>query len=62
MVNKENIKGIIEEHEKEISEIKTELKKAESETVKNALKSRLSFLEDNCYRYKLQAKAWGIAV
>lgn len=62
MLNKANIKGIIAEHEKEISEIKTELKKVQSETVKNCLKSRLSFLEDNCYRYKLQAKAWGIGV
>lgn len=53
MLNKTNIKGIIAEHEKEIFEIKAELKKAESETVKNYLKSRLSFLEDNCYRYKL---------
>lgn len=28
--------------------------------VKRALKDKLNFLQDNCYRYKLQAKAWGI--
>lgn len=62
MLNKANIKGIIEEHDKEISKIKSELKKTDSETIKNCLKSRLSFLEDNCYRYRLQAMAWGITI
>lgn len=62
MLNKSNIKGIIQEHEKEISEIKEELSKTDSGLVKKCLKEKLSFLEDNCYRYKMQARAWGLSV
>lgn len=62
MLNKHNITEIIEKHDKEISEIKSELTKADSETVRSCLKQRLSFLEDNRYRYKLQAKAWGLPI
>lgn len=62
MLNKSNIAGIIKDHEKEMAEIKIELMKADSDIVKRALKDKLNFLQDNCYRYKLQAKAWGIEV
>lgn len=62
MLNKSNIVGIIKDHEKEMSEIRIEIMKAESDIAKRALKDKLNFLEDNCYRYKLQAKAWGIEV
>lgn len=60
MLNKANIKGIIEEHQKEIDEIQREIKRTNSDTVKRILKEKLSYLQDNQYRYKLQAKAWGI--
>ncbi len=62
MLNKSNIVEIIKDHEKEMSEIRIEIMKAESDIAKRALKDKLNFLEDNCYRYKLQAKAWGIEV
>lgn len=62
MLNKSKHLEIIKDHEKEIAEIKIELMKADSDIVKRALKDKLNFLEDNCYRYKLQAKAWGIDV
>ncbi len=62
MLNKSNIVEIIRQHEREIAEIKIEIMKADSDIVKRALKDKLNFLEDNCYRYKLQAKAWGIEI
>ena len=62
MLNKSNIVRIIKDHEKEIAEIKIELMKTGSDIVKRALKDKLNFLKDNCYRYKLQARAWGIEV
>lgn len=62
MLNKSNILEIIKDHEKEMAEIRIELMKADSDIVKQALKYKLDFLEDNCYRYKMQAKAWGINV
>lgn len=60
MLNKSNILEIIKDHEKEMSEIRIEIMKTDSDIAKRALKDKLNFLEDNCYRYKLQAKAWGI--
>lgn len=60
MLNKSNIVEIIKQHEREIAEIKIEIMKTDSDIAKRALKDKLNFLEDNCYRYKLQAKAWGI--
>lgn len=62
MLNKSNILEIIKDHEKEMAEIRIELMKADSDIAKRALKDKLNFLEDNCYRYKMQAKAWGIEV
>ena len=60
MLNKSNIVEIIKDHEKEMTEIKIEIMKADSDIVKRALRDKLNFLEDNCYQYKLQAKRWGI--
>ncbi|MFQ7247576.1 MAG: hypothetical protein ACLRPH_00710 [Ruminococcus sp.] len=62
MLSESNIVEIIKVDEKEMAEIKIELMKTDSDIVKRALKDKLNFLEDNCYRYKLQAKAWGIEV
>ena len=62
MLSKSNIVEIIKAHEKEMSEIRIEIMKTDSDIAKRALKDKLNFLEDNCYRYKLQAKAWGIDV
>ena len=62
MLNKSNILEIIKDHEKEMAEIRIAIMKADSDIVKQALKYKLDFLEDNCYRYKMQAKAWGINV
>lgn len=62
MLNKSNILEIIKDHEKEMTEIRIELMKTDSDIAKRALKDKLNFLEDNCYRYKLQARAWGIEV
>lgn len=62
MLNKSNILEIIKDHEKEMAEIRIELMKADSDIVKRSLRGELNFLEDNCYRYKMQAKAWGIEV
>lgn len=62
MLNKSNILEIIKDHEKKMAEIIIELMKTDSDIAKRALKDKLNFLEDNFYRYKLQAKAWGIEV
>lgn len=62
MLSESNIVEIIKVDEKEMAEIKIELMKTDSDIVKRALKDKLNFLEDNCYRYKLQARAWGIEV
>ena len=62
MLSESNIVEIIKVDEKEMAEIKIELMKTDSDIVKRSLKDKLNFLEDNCYRYKMQAKAWGINV
>lgn len=62
MLSESNIVEIIKVDEKEMAEIKIELMKTDSDIVKRALKDKLNFLQDNCYRYKLQAKAWGIEI
>lgn len=62
MYNRNNIMDIIKEHQKEIDELNLQLLVITNESVKNAVKGRLSFLQDNMYRYKLQAKAWGLDV
>ena len=62
MVNRSNIMDIINSCQKEIDELRFELFNIKNESVSKAVKNRLSFLEDNQYRYKLQAKAWGIDI
>lgn len=62
MLNKSNILEIIKDHQKKMAEIRIELMKTDSDVVKRALKDKLNFLQDNCYRYKLQAKRWRIEV
>lgn len=62
MLNKSNIVRIIRQREMEISEIRIELLKTESDIVKQESRRKLSFLKDDLYRYKMQAKVWGIQV
>ena len=62
MLNKNNIVTIINEHEKDIKKIKLELAITFTPKAREALKHELDFLEDNLYRYKLQARAWGISL
>ena len=62
MVNKNNIIEIINDHQREIDEIRDELRITHTPHARHALENRISFLQDNMYRYKLQAKAWGIEV
>ena len=62
MLNKNNIMDIINDHQKEINELEESLKSTTNASVKSAINNRLSFLYDNQYRYKLQARAWGIDV
>lgn len=60
MYNKENIMDIINDHQKEIDELKSELNEIKSESIKKIVKDKIGNLEDNKYRYELQAKAWGV--
>lgn len=60
MLRKSNIVEIIKDHEEKIAAIKIELIKTDSDIVKKELRRKLSLLEDDLYRYKLQAKRWGI--
>ena len=62
MLNKYNIKDIINDHQREIDEIRAELKITHTPHARKALENRISSLQDNMYRYKLQAKAWGIKI
>lgn len=62
MVNKNNIIEIINDHQREIDEIRDELKITHTPHARHALENRISFLQDNMYRYKLQSRAWGIDV
>lgn len=63
MLNKKNIMGIIQDYQDEIDQLEYELEQARQwcmlESVK-AQSDRLAYLKDNQYRYKLQAKAWGL--
>lgn len=60
MYNKENIMSIIADFDTEIAEFEKELSKPCSDKVKELIKSKIGNLKDNQYRYKLQAKAWGL--
>ena len=59
-ITKSNIEEIINQHQREINELESELKLVNTPGAKRAIKDRLSYLRDNMYRYKLQAKAWGV--
>lgn len=60
MYNKGNIIEIINDYQKEIDVLENSLKNTSDEAVRNAINHELSFLQDNQYRYKMQAKAWGL--
>ena len=62
MLNTHNIIDIINSHQREIDEIRDELKVTHTPHARKALENRIFYLEDNMYRYKLQAKAWGIDI
>ena len=62
MLNKNNIVTIINDYEEDIRKIKIELIFTLTPIAREALKNELFYLEDNLYRYKLQARAWGISV
>ena len=62
MYNENNILDIIADHQREIDMIKSEMEKPFNDIVKQALKEKLNFLEDNQFRYKLQARAGGLMV
>lgn len=56
---------IIDEHQKEIEQLEWELDQAmrlRMEASVKSLSNRLSYLRDNQYRYKLQARAWKLNV
>lgn len=60
--DRDNILEIIADHQRDIDKINAEMERADSEVVKRALQKELNFLVDNQYRYKLQARAWGLQV
>ena len=60
MLNKQNIMGIIQDHQREIDDLRHELEHAGSSTVARAIESKLSYLYDNKARYEMQARAWGL--
>lgn len=50
----------IEDHQKEIEELNLELNGTKSASVRQAIQNRLSYLNDNQYRYIMQARALGM--
>ncbi len=62
MLTKDNILDYIRDLQKEADEIKECLEKTSNSTVKKHLRQGLWNVEDNLYRYKLQARAWGLEV
>lgn len=59
-MTKDTIMGIIDAHDKDIAFLKKEVGKDYPDAVCVAIENRLEFLEDNVYRYRMQAKAWGL--
>lgn len=59
-MTKDTIMSIIDAHDKDIAVLKKEVGKAYPDAVHVAIENRLEFLEDNVYRYRMQAKAWGL--
>ena len=62
MLNKSNIIKIINAHQEEIDELEAELPNIKKDSAKRAVQNRIAYLHDNQYRYKLQARAWGMDV
>ena len=62
MLDKSNIIGIINAHQEEIDEMKAEIQSIKNGSAKRAVQNRIAYLEDNQYRYKLQARAWGMKI
>lgn len=60
MLTRENIGQIIAEHDYQIAELKSALQHEHSPVVRGAIEAKLNFYEDNVYRYRMQAKAWGM--
>lgn len=65
MLNKENIMGIIEDHQKKIDVIESELQRAKDldmdiPELTMSARDELSYLYDNKARFEMQAKAWGL--
>lgn len=48
----------VREQQKELDELKAQILLIDNKAVKDAVKNRIGFLEDNIYRYKLQIKAF----
>lgn len=64
-MNKDNILEIIADHQRAIDKLESELAQARAAgldiaELERAVRSELSYLRDNQYRYKMQAKAWGL--
>lgn len=62
VLNKSNIIGIINAHQEEIDELEAELPNIKNDSAKRVVQNRIAYLQDNQYRYKLQAKAWEMEV
>lgn len=62
MLDKSNIIGIINAHQEEINELEAEIQSIKNDSAKRAVQNRIAYLEDNQYRYKLQARAWEMEV
>lgn len=62
MLDKSNIIEIINAHQEEIDELEAELLNIKNDSAKRAVQNRIAYLQDNQYRYKLQAKAWQMEV
>lgn len=66
-MNKDNILGIIADHQDAIEKIEAELEKAkllnlDIPILEAAANKDLAYLRDNKYRYEMQAKKWGLEV
>lgn len=58
MLTRTQCEELVRSQQKELNELKAELNFITNKSVKDAVKNRIAFLEDNIYRYKLQIKAF----
>lgn len=58
MLNKENIMGIIQDHQNEINQYEHSIRRLKDEI--EYVNYKLSFLYENKARYEMQARAWGL--